>query len=389
MSDHLPAIRILHLVTNFSKANTGVAATVSQLSGWQVGRAQWVGVLSMALVDINVPEGVHIFCVSMNGWLPCSLHPVKGIGSLIRVLRENKVTHLHVHGVWTVLSVLGILLAASRGLPVVLSVHGMWAPAALSYGGRGRQIKKIAYWNLFARWLVPKRVALHAVTRLEARHILEFSGRPASVTLPNAINLTESPFQNWSNTARPSKKIVYLGRLHPIKGPDLLIKAFSESKLDGAWELLIAGPEEIPIYAKKLKAQASASEKSSQIRFLGTCYGFRKHKLLADAWVVVVPSHSEVVGMVNLEAAGLYTPTITTYATGLSNWQTGGGLLSEATSDGLRAALNAVMDWTIEERLGRGCCSRELVEKEFSLDSVGTAWLAFYIQLLNGVNPND
>jgi glycosyltransferase involved in cell wall biosynthesis len=111
-----------------------------------------------------------------------------------------------------------------------------------------------------------------------------------------------------------------------------------------------------------------------------------KEALLAGAWVVVVPSHSEVVGMVNLEAASLRTPTITTHATGLVKWESGGGLLSEATSDGLRMALNAVMEWSFEERLQRGKRVRTMVETEFSLDTVGSAWLRFYRGLDGSTN---
>ena len=50
-----------------------------------------------------------------------------------------------------------------------------------------------------------------------------------------------------------------------------------------------------------------------------TVYGNQKNKLLKQAWALILPSHSEVIGMVNLEAALLKTPSITTYKTGKRN----------------------------------------------------------------------
>ena len=387
MTTERDAMRILHLIDDFSTTNTGVAATVSQLAGWQAVRVGWVGIWTSGKIDIPVPEGVQVLQSPVHSWAPRWRYPVKGLGNLLRMLREHEVSHLHVHGVWQAGFVLGMLAAFMKGLPVVLSVHGMWSPAALGHGGRAKQLKKLSYWKLFGRWLMLSRAGLHAITPLEALHIRAFAGRSEAVVLPNAIDLSCSASHQVIAQKPPLKQVVYLGRLHPIKGPDLLIKAFSDSELSSGWELVLAGPEEVPSYVRELKAQAAASKKSSQIRFVGPCYGLEKKALLAGAWVVVVPSHSEVVGMVNLEAASLCTPTITTHATGLAHWQFGGGLLSETTSDGLRLALNTVIQWNTEERLDRGRRVRRMVEQEFSLESVGAAWLRFYSDLGSQAKP--
>ena len=56
--------------------------------------------------------------------------------------------------------------------------------------------------------------------------------------------------------------------------------------------------------------------------------------LFKNAFVFVAPSHSEVIGMVNLEAAILQTPVITTFQTGLlKDWSKNGGFLIEPTEN--------------------------------------------------------
>lgn len=67
----------------------------------------------------------------------------------------------------------------------------------------------------------------------------------------------------------------------------------------------------MPDYVVELKALASTSPRAASIHFVGPRYGAEKRALLRDSWVVVVPSFTEVVGMVNLEAASFHTPTIT------------------------------------------------------------------------------
>ena len=66
------------------------------------------------------------------------------------------------------------------------------------------------------------------------------------------------------------------------------------------------------------------------MEFLGPVYGAEKWALIQRAWAMIVPSYSEVVGMVNLEAALCSVPSITTYETGLTDWNEGGGDLNSS-----------------------------------------------------------
>jgi glycosyltransferase involved in cell wall biosynthesis len=219
---------------------------------------------------------------------------------------ESRPTHLHVHEFWRAAFVVGMLAARLRDIPIVLSAHGLTAPIALSNQGWPRRLKKLLYWNLLGRHLMPPNCRLHAITQLESQHFSSFFSRTADVVIPNAIDLDSFPATLLAEVLRPTKTILFLGRLHPIKGVDLLIEAFAASSLDTSWELLIAGPEEIPEFVDKLKKMAIDAA-PRRIRFLGHCSGVRKLRLLASAWVLAAPSHSEVIGMVNLEAAAMRT----------------------------------------------------------------------------------
>jgi len=174
------------------------------------------------------------------------------------------------------------------------------------------------------------------------------------------------------------KKIVFLGRLHPKKGVDMLIKAFHYGRLGPDWKLVIAGPNFDPIYGRLLRELVANFNLENQVSFIGSIFGPEKHKLLASSWVVVVPSYSDVVALVNLEAAAVATPTITTIQTGLGDWADSGGLLIDAAIEPLRHALENAADWSLGERQARGAQARAFVQERYSWQAIGPHWAAAY-----------
>jgi glycosyltransferase involved in cell wall biosynthesis len=370
-------LRILHITDDLTAANTGVAASVIQLAGWQSRYYDYVGIHTVGTEGICINGSLEIREQQAHPLTQNWHYPQGGLEALLQWIDECRPTHLHVHEFWRAAFVVGMLAARLRNIPVVLTAHGLTAPFALSNQGWLRYLKKWGYWNFFARHLRPSACFLHAITPLESKHFASFFGRSADIVIPNAIDLNNDLENSIGKVRYPEKTILFLGRLHPIKGVDLLIEAFTASALDAEWMLLIAGPEEVPEYAAKLKKLAAVTD-PKRIRFLGHCSGEQKQRLLQSAWVLAAPSHSEVIGMVNLEAAEMRTPSITTYATGLADWEQFGGKLINCGLVPLIEALEEAANWTIQERLARGDSIRKLVERKFSLSVVGRQWTKFY-----------
>ena len=147
--------------------------------------------------------------------------------------------------------------------------------------------------------------------------------------------------------------------------------------------MVVAGPEEDRGYMSRLLSLCSELGISERVSFVGPVEGDEKERLLRSTWALVAPSHSEVIGMVNLEAAAHWTPSITTRETGLLDWEDGGGVLIAGQDPlSLRVALEQVAAWPEEERRKRGERSRALVRDRYSLDVTGRKWLETYSQLL-------
>ena len=273
-------------------------------------------------------------------------------------------------------------VASSLDIPTVLTVHGQVEPWAWYGQGHAKTLKKNTYWKMIGRPVFRHVSLVHAITPLERQHLEPLFPNKEIIVIPNAVNLSEMTTESETES-QVEKRILFLGRVHPVKRIDWLIKSFANARLSEKWRLVIAGPKEDENYLLSLYALVRSLGLDGQVSFVGSIYGEEKKDLIQTSWVVVVPSFSEVVGMVNLEAGAFETPSITTLETGLLDWEDGGGvLISGRDDDALRQALTSVSHWTLNERIERGRKSRQLVEQRYSMDKVGEQWLEVYNQLL-------
>jgi glycosyltransferase involved in cell wall biosynthesis len=199
--------------------------------------------------------------------------------------------------------------------------------------------------------------------------------------IPNAIDLDEYPGEGLGREER-QRLILFLGRVEPKKGVDILLRAFAMANLSRDWRVAIIGPVWSPAYQEELERIVAENGLGDRVSFLGPVFGEEKRSWLRRAWIMVAPSHSEVVGLVNLEAAALQTPSITTHETGLFDWESGGGLLIHPEVDQLCFALERVCAWSESERAERGMASRRLVSERYSWNAVLPKWISLYESLV-------
>ncbi len=109
---------------------------------------------------------------------------------------------------------------------------------------------------------------------------------------------------------RNKRIILFLGRLHPKKGCDLLIDAFARTVPDDERVVLvIAGPDQAG-WEKELRLRAAQSGKSGRIVFTGMLEGSAKWAALRAAEVFALPSHQENFGLSVVEALACGLPVL-------------------------------------------------------------------------------
>jgi glycosyltransferase involved in cell wall biosynthesis len=240
---------------------------------------------------------------------------------------------------WTIINVLAWRAAVRAGTPYVVCPAG-----ALPSAGRSRLLKVI-YNALCGRRLVREASAHIAITSDEIAHYAEYGVRAEHVTIiPNGMphvppGIGETFRQQHHLGDAPIA--LFLGRLAPLKGPDLLIDAFARAAADlPDWRLVIAGPDDGML--SQLRAQAAAVGMTDRVTFTGFLETAAKADALAAADLLVVPSRREAMSIVVLEAAAAARPVLITDRCGIPDVaESGGGWIVDASADGLAGGLIA------------------------------------------------
>jgi glycosyltransferase involved in cell wall biosynthesis len=158
--------------------------------------------------------------------------------------------------------------------------------------------------------------------------------------------------------------VLFLGRLIPRKGADLLVEALTYIGCD-KMRLVIAGPEGETGYLNILHEKARSLGVEHRICFSGPLYGDEKKSALADADVFALPSRYENFGNTAAEAIACGTPAIVSDRCGISSLiDHRAGLVTSYDSRALAATLRELFgDAAQYQRLKAGCSS---VAKELS-----------------------
>lgn len=286
---------------------------------------------------------------------------------------------VHVHGTITPLSREAVKVAESNNIPVLLSAHNMTNPWMWHYKGQMYFILKSLYWKILQRPPLRKARYVHAISRSEARDLQkEFPGA-IQILISNAVDLSTMVPLEYTT---PEPYFLFVGRLHPVKGVELLLHAFGRASLPESWRLVVIGPDFDPQYSLQLHRIVSNSNLEDRVSFLGPIFDNRKYELMQKAWAMVVPSFSEGFALVNLEAAAVRTPTITTIETGVEDWNEHGGLIVKPDVEELTRALEQAASWGLEERLRRGTQIQEWTGKSYDWSAVGPRWLQAYQHII-------
>ena len=280
---------------------------------------------------------------------------------------------LHLHGVFMHPQFTASKQASRHNVPYIVSPHGMLEPWHLN----DKQTKKGIYLKLVLEKMLAKSSMLHAITPLEKDNLFKLTKHKNIFEIPNFINYTKIP--NKLTYSPKDDYILFLGRIHPKKGLDILLE--SMTKIDNKKiKLKIVGEENL--YSNELRSKCNNLLINDRIEFIGSVFGDEKYALYANAKAFVAPSFSEAIGMVNLEAAICKTPVITTFNTGINpEWNINGGLMINPKVDELTNAINIALSWTETERFERGNLLSEYVINNYSWEKKGYLWSDIYESL--------
>ena len=308
-------MRILHTVAGLWAGTGGPVASVTSLCAALAARGHQVTLLTGAgplhPAVLGLQPRVRVRTEPLGPYRLANWSSAFRAACLEEARRADVV---HDHGVWLHTNWSSVRMAGRAGRPVVRSPRGMLSPWAL---GRTRLVKR-ALWTLLEASLFDKSALVHVTSEAERDDVRRLGIRAPVVLIPNGVDL-EGEFSSERVAdarsrgipeARGRRVVLFLSRVHPVKGLDLLCQAWASLPPDLPALLLVAGSGD-PSSVSRLR-EWLAEQPGPPASYLGPVTGERRLALLASAWLLALPSYSESYGMVIAEALASGTPVLTT-----------------------------------------------------------------------------
>jgi glycosyltransferase involved in cell wall biosynthesis len=303
-------------------------------------------------------------------------------------VRKNDITDLvaaadviHLMNHWTLLNALVYREARRLNKPYAVCPAG-----ALPIFGRSRLVKKI-YNTMVGRDLIRQASALIAIAGNEVDHFSAYGILPDRITtIPNGIDTLDYQIYDVAKFRdqvglNNAPYILFVGRLNPIKGPDLLLQAFGRiAPMHGDYHLVLAGPDDG--MKASLESAAGSMGLRERVHFLGYVGGAEKAAAYHGASFVVIPSRQEAMSIVVLEAGICGKPVLMTDQCGFHTvGQVDGGRITAATEGGIAEGLRDMMRASGKAKeMGENL--KRYVEQHYSWDVIAQSYLALFRKML-------
>ncbi|MDI1460102.1 D-inositol-3-phosphate glycosyltransferase [Catellatospora sp. KI3] len=216
-------------------------------------------------------------------------------------------------------------LARDRwGVPLVHTAHTLAKVKnlQLAAGDRAEPMGRV----VGEEQVVEQADRLIANTPTEARELIDLYGAPLERVAIVAPGVDLQRFRPGARAAARARLglpergriVAFVGRIQPLKAPDVLIRALAEADATDVTALIVGGPSGSGLdRPTALIELADTLGVRDRVRFLPPQAGDRLADVYRAADVVAVPSHNESFGLVALEAQACGTPVVAAAVGGL------------------------------------------------------------------------
>ncbi len=241
--------------------------------------------------------------------------------SASRVLRKTIPQYdlVHIHGLWATMLYHAARLARALGKPYIIAPHGTLDTWALTE----KPLKKKIAFALGFRKMIDHAAGMHAASPNERDCIVRGGFSVNAQIIPNGVFLQDidpppapGSFRAKFPELGDDPYIVFLARLHPGKGLDLLAEAFAQLRpRHPSLRLVIVGPDFGAEAA--LREQIQRLGVADRVHLVGPIYGRERFAAFTDAACFALPSKHESFGISIAEALALRCPAVITHSCNL------------------------------------------------------------------------
>jgi glycosyltransferase involved in cell wall biosynthesis len=289
---------------------------------------------------------------------------------------SRSVDILHNHSLWMMPNVYPGMVARRHHIPLVISPRGTLSTWARESGS----VLKRFFWPLVQKPALAATACFHATAESEYEDIRRLGFRQPVAVIPNGIDIPE-PMPNQHGEFRT---LLFLGRVHPKKGLDLLLPAWKAVQdRFPTWRLVIAGPDNDG-YLARMQGLAAQLD-LMRIEFVGALKGRHKWDAYHQADLFVLPTYSDNFAMTVAEALGSGVPAI------VSKGAPWAGLVEKKAGWWIEIGVEPLVDCLMQvlalppaQLTNMGQQGRSWMKEEFSWDGLGSRMTHTYQWIVSG-----
>jgi glycosyltransferase involved in cell wall biosynthesis len=310
-------MKLLHVIAGTNPESGGPIEAILRISEILIHDGHQVEVVSL---EDDHEVATRKFPFSITG-LGHGSRPYRFSPRLTPWLRENacRFDAVVLHGLWNYSSFGSWRALTKASTPYYIFTHGMMDPWFREKYPLKHVAKQI-FWTLAeGRVLSDASAVLFTCEeeRVRARNV--FKGHPylERVVLfgtadPAGDAVTErAAFCLEFSALKGRRFLLFLSRIHPKKGCDLLIQAFAQllPELPADLDLVIAGPDQVG-WMPELKVLSDKLGVAGRVHWPGMLKDDIKWGAFRMAEALILPSHQENFGFVVVEAMACATPAL-------------------------------------------------------------------------------
>ncbi len=374
----------VHTVSSITSEASGPSYSVPRLCRALAERGGRVDLVSLgAPVDMSAGGFRDWRCEADAVW-PSALRRLGASTAMRHALLESDAQIFHTHGLWMLPNVYPSWAARARKRPLLLAPRGMLGAEALKFS----RLKKRVFWQMAQGAAVRTVSCFHATAEQEYEDIRAFGLTQPVAVIPNGIDVPDLPPRAEAAPRMPT--VLSLGRIHPKKGLDRLIRAWAliDANFPG-WRLEIVGPSEGG-HADELKRLIRELGLDERVTISGPVFGEAKLRLLADAELFVLSTLHENFAMTVAESLACRTPVISTKGAPWAGLESNDcGWWIEHGHEAMAVALRTAMSLSPAERLAMGERGRAWMTRDFGWGGIAAKMTDVYRWLSKGGDSPD
>jgi glycosyltransferase involved in cell wall biosynthesis len=288
---------------------------------------------------------------------------------------------LHIHALFSYAALPAAFFAQRRQAPYIVRPLGTLS----RYGVHQRRpwLKRLSL-QLIEQHILRNAEVIHYTSRQEQSEAMELGLRRPAVVIPNpvelpAVSMPAGQFRRRYPWLAQRTIILFLSRLDPKKGLDLLLPAFARIRASHPQAALVIAGNGEPAFVQGMQRQAEQLGIAGNVLWTGFLAAADKESALSDADIFVLPSYSENFGNVVVEAMACGLPVVVSDQVGIAHEIAAAeaGLVVDCSVASLDNALQELISNPgLQSRLASN--GHTLLARSFSLPAITAQLIELY-----------